>query len=98
MNANTRSAIVAVMATDPSITEEQRAAALAALDGAAPDGAPLRPLVKARDVERLLGVKRTTVFNLRKSGVLVAVRAPGASRTAGYTRDSVEAYLKGVAS
>ena len=95
MTKNTKSALVAIMATDPSISAEQRDAALAALEGGAKPLAPLLPMVKPSEVQRLLGVKRTTIWSLRKSGVLVPVHVPGSKRARGFTRESVEAYLRG---
>lgn len=95
MTKNTKSAIVAIMATDPSISAEQRDAALAALEGGAKPLAPLLPMVKASEVQRLLGASRTTIWHLRKAGALVPVLAPGSKRVRGFTRQSVEAYLRG---
>lgn len=94
MTKNTKSALVAIMATDPSISAEQRDAALAALEGTM-SLAPLLPVVKPSEVQRLLGVKRTTIWNLRKAGALVPVLAPGSKRVRGFSRESVEAYLRG---
>ena len=98
MTKNTKSALVAIMATDPTVTAEQRKAALAALSGEAAACEPLRPLVRVAEAQKLLGVKRTTIWNLMKAGALVPVRAPGSKRARGFTRDSVEAYLRGAAS
>ena len=95
MMANTKSALVAIMATDPTVTAEQRDAALAALEGGAKPLAPLLPVVKTSEAQRLLGVKRTTIWSLRKAGVRVPVHVPGSKRARGFTRESVEAYLKG---
>lgn len=94
MTKNTKSALVAIMATDPTVTAEQRDAALAALEGTKPL-APLLPVVKTAEAQRLLGVKKTTIWSLRKAGVLVPVLAPGIKRPRGFTRESVEAYLRG---
>lgn len=94
MTKNTKSALVAIMATDPSISAEQRDAALAALEGTKPPG-PLLPMVKSSEVQRLLGAGRTTIWHLRKAGALVPVLAPGSKRVRGFTRESVEAYLRG---
>lgn len=94
MTKNTKSALVAIMATDPTVTAEQRDAALAALEGTKLS-APLLPMVKPSEVKRLLGVNRTTIWSLRKAGVLVPVLVPGSNRARGFTRESVEAYLRG---
>lgn len=94
MTNNTKSALVAIMATDPTVTAEQRDAALAALEGTK-SLVPLLPVVKTSEVQRLLGVKRTTIWNLRKAGALVPVLAPGSKRVRGFSRESVEAYLRG---
>lgn len=94
MTKNTKSALIAIMATDPSISAEQRDAALAALEGAKLS-APLLPMVKPSEVQRLLGAGRTTIWHLRKAGALVPVLAPGSKRVRGFTRESVEAYLRG---
>ena len=96
MKETTKTALVAILATDPTISEEQRDAALAALRGAATP--PLLPMVKSADAQRLLGVKRTTLWSLAKAGVLTPVKSHGSNRTRGFTRESVEAYLRGAAS
>lgn len=92
MNANTRNAILAIIATDATITPEQSAAALRALDGV--QERPVGRVLRAGEVAKMFRVTTRSVRAWREAGLLKAVRGAG-SKTLGYTEESALALLAG---
>lgn len=92
MTANTKNAIVAILATDPSVTEEQRQAALKALSE---QPVEVGPVMRTKDVQAMLGgVTTKTLRAWTKAGRLVAVFGADKCRI-GYTEASVRALAAG---
>ena len=101
MIKTTKDAFTAICHTDPSITEEQIKAALAALDGekgGMQASEPLRRACTREQVATLMGVTRKTVTGYAKRGLLVPLyTGAGGKRAQAYTGESVAALLSGKA-
>ena len=94
----TKQALAAILATDPTVSPEERKARLAP-NLAATDTEPLDRILSPVETGKLLGGRdRHTLANWEKRGLLVAVRTgKDGTRITGYTLSSVRAFLSGKA-
>lgn len=93
----TRTAVAAILAADPTVTPEERAARLAQnFTPTNPEPLPA-PLLSPTETGKLFGGKdRHTLAAWEKRGWLVAVRTGAKGRNiVGYTGESVRALLAG---
>ena len=96
MTKTTSSAIVALLAADPTATEDEKARIAAAIEGKPLEASsPLAGVVTMKEAKRLFQVSRQTLANYRRNGLLVPVLTCGGGRSRGFTRDSVAALLDG---
>ena len=99
MLQTTRTAVLAVVRTDPTITREQAHAALDALDGKqtgwiAVDAPKDRALTR-RQAAEILGVKPHTVSDYARKGLIKAFRFGAKGKLAsGYSAESINALLE----
>lgn len=99
MMPTTRTAVLAILRTDPSITKEQANAALDALEGRTAAGvavdAPTDRALTRRQAAEILGVKPHTVSDYARKGLIKAFRF-GAKRklASGYSAESVRKLLE----
>ena len=95
MLSSTKTAIGAILATDPTITTEQRKKILSALDRDGETDATPRGY-RPREVARMLGVTPRTVRQYAKRGLLTPLYVGGAKeRCSLYSSTSVKALLDG---
>ena len=94
----TKQALAAILAADPTMTDEERKARLAP-NLAATEAEPLDRILSPVETGNMLGGRdRHTLANWEKRGLLVAVRTgAGGKRITGYTLSSVRAFLSGKA-
>lgn len=91
ISAHTRQAITALLAVDPSATDDEREAVAQALQGKQSGPAVL----SIKEVCRRLGRTRQTVYNLVKRGLLQPVRGGGCGgMCTGITTQSLSRYLQ----
>jgi len=93
---STRTAVAAILAADPTVTPEERAARLAPnFTPTNPD--PLDPIISPVETAKLCGGKdRHTLREWERRGWLVAVRTGKQGKNiTGYTASSVRALLAG---
>lgn len=99
MLKTTENAILAICASDPSITDEQTKAAIKAASGnvapAITDERPIDTLLKLKDVARLLKTSPRNVTRYARLGYFRRVQIPGAARSLGYSADSVRDFMAG---
>lgn len=93
MNANTRTALAAILAGDATITKEDAAAVLKRLDGT--ERAPARRVIRTKEACALLGVGVKTLRAWAARGRIVPVYGGNENFRIGYTEDSVRAILEG---
>lgn len=98
MLASTQKAIAAILETDPTLTDEIRAAWIKAMRNGEPPAADRLPLrvVTNDEAAGLLGVTKQTLFRYARNGLLVRVKSSAGKRSRGYTFASVQALLNGV--
>lgn len=99
MMQSTRTAVVAILRADPSITREQANAALDALEGRTAAGvavaAPTDRVLTRRQVAEIMGVDRATVSRYAAKGLIKAFRFGAKGRAAsGYSAESVRKLLE----
>ena len=92
----TKQALAAILASDPTVTPEERKARLAP-DFAPTNTEPYDEILTPGAAAKILGGRdRHTLAAWTKRGLLVAVRTGGTgSRITGYTASSVRALLAG---
>ena len=92
----TKQALAAILATDPTVSPEERRARLAP-NLATTGTEPLDRIISPVETGKLLGGRdRHTLANWAKRGLLVAVRTGrDGKRITGYTASSVRALLAG---
>ena len=99
MMQSTRTAVAAILRTDPSITREQAKAAMDALEGRTSAGlavdAPTDRALTRRQAAEILGVKPHTVSDYARNGLIKAFcfGAKG-KKASGYSAESVRALLE----
>ena len=94
---HTKSAVLAVMKLDPSLSEEHKRCVLRILNSENPTAfasASIEPLVKREEAAALLGLSVSRIDQLGKAGVLDRVPT-GARRARGFTRASVRKQAEG---
>lgn len=100
---STKTAVAAILQTDPSITREQIKAALNVLNGRTSAGlavdAPTDRSLTRQQTAEILGVKPHTVSDYARKGLIRAFRFGKQGKLAsGYSAESVRALLeRGVA-
>ena len=95
MLETTRTAVAAILAADPTVTDEERKARLAP-NVTSTNPEPLEPILSPVETGKLFGKDRHTLANWEKRGLLRAVRTgKGGRRITGYTGESVRALLAG---
>ena len=99
MMQSTKTAVAAILRTDPSITREQAAAALDALEGRTAAGiavqAPTDRALSRRQVAEILGVKPHTVSDYARDGKIQALRyGDKGKRASGYSAESVRRLME----
>ena len=99
MMQSTKTAVLAIVRTDPSITSEQAKAAMDALEGRTSAGlaveAPTDRALTRRQVAEILGVCNATVSRYCKAGLIKPLRFGEQGKLAsGYSSESVRALLK----
>ena len=99
MMQSTKTAVVAILRADPSITREQANAALDALEGRTAAGvavdAPTDRALTRRQAAEILGLKPHTVSDYARDGKIKAFRfGDKGKRAAGYSAESVRALLE----
>lgn len=96
MLSSTKTAVRAVCAADPSVTAEQVAAAIDALEGKVDKSGGMARAYSAREVAELLNVSSPTVRRLARRGLLQPVGfCGGRERVTRYSGASVKALLDG---
>lgn len=91
MQAQTKTAVAAIIAADASIDKETAAAALRLLSGEKEK--PIGRVMRTKEVARLFGVTTVTLRDWARNGVLVPVYGPGKKLRMGYTEESVRAVI-----
>ena len=99
MMHSTKTAVLAIVRTDPSITREQANAALDALEGRTAAGlavdAPTDRALTRRQVAEMLGVCTDTVTRYANAGLIKAFRFGVKGKLAsGYSAESVRKLLE----
>lgn len=94
MFATTREAVKAICKTDATISEEQLAGALAALDGKGAKAEAVGCAYTREEVARLMKVTVATVTRLAKKGMLTPVNTLAKKRVRRYTGESVRRLLE----
>ena len=99
MMQSTKTAVVAILRADPSITREEANAALDALEGRTAAGvavdAPTDRVLTRRQVAEIMGVDRATVSRYARKGLIKAFRFGEKGKLAkGYSAESVRALLE----
>jgi len=99
MMQSTRTAVAAILRTDPSITREQAKAAMDALEGRTSAGlaveAPTDRALTRRQAAEILGVTPRTVTIYARDGLIKAFRFGAKGKLAsGYSAESVRALLE----
>lgn len=93
MQSTTKTAIAALLAADATVPKVAAAAALRLLNGE--ESRPVGRLLKTKDVARMLGVTTKTLRAWASAGAIRPVYAPGRKLRAGYTEESVRAFIEG---
>lgn len=101
MLKSTKTALVAMMGVDPSISKPQADAALAILSGESAAGLtnpePIDRALSREAVAQLLGVSKRTVTQYARCGVIRPLRfGAGGKRAVGYSEMSVRAALANI--
>lgn len=92
IGATTKDAIIRLLATDPTATEDEREKVARALAGEHMDAA----IIRIADAAKRLGCTRQTIHNLVKRGKLETVAGSGsAGSSIGITAESFRRYIKG---
>ena len=99
MMQSTKTAVVAILRADPSITREQANAALDALEGRTAAGlavdAPTDRALTRRQVAEMLGVSPDTVTRYANAGLIKALCFGAKGKvTSRYSAESVRALLE----
>lgn len=98
MTPATRTALVAILATDASITPAERAAILDACDGrtATPESTnDADSVVPRREAAKLLGVTPATITRYARLGIVQRVCfGAGRQRASGFSRKSIRAAIE----
>lgn len=99
MMQSTKTAVVAILRTDPSITKEQANAALDALEGRTAAGlavdAPTDRALTRQQAAEILGVKPHTVSDYASKGLIKAFRFGAKGKHAsGYSAESVRRLME----
>lgn len=99
MMQSTKTAVVAILRADPSITREQTNAALDALEGRTAAGlavdAPTDRALTRRQAAEILGLKPHTVSDYARKGLIKAFRFGSKGKKAsGYSAESVRKLLE----
>ena len=99
MMQSTRTAVAAILRTDPSITREQAKAAMDALEGRTSAGlavdAPTDRALTRRQAAEILGVTPRTVTIYARDGLIKAFRFGAKGKLAnGYSAESVRALME----
>ncbi len=95
MLGTTRQALAAILATDPSVTKEQREACLIALASSAVAANTIARIIRRDEAAKLLGVGVKRVDQLARAGVLVRVTVTGCKRAIGFSEASLRAITEG---
>lgn len=99
MLKHTETALRAILEADPSMTPEQVKAAIKAASGkpspSITDERPLDTILKLEEVARIMHTSTRNVSRYGRLGYLHRVHIPGASRSLGYSADSVRAFMAG---
>ena len=96
MLSSTKTAVRAVCAADPSVTAEQVAAAIDALEGKVEKTVEMPRAFSAKEVCELLRVSSPTVRRLARRGLLQPVGfCGGRERVTRYSGESVKRLLDG---
>lgn len=98
MMQSTKTAVVAILRADPSITRERANAALDALEGRTAAGiavdAPTDRALTRRQAAEILGLKPHTVSDYARKGLIKAFRfGANGKRASGYSAESVRKLL-----
>lgn len=97
MQTTTKTALRAILQSDPTIAAASRAAVLAILDGKQADTAPASPpaphILRRAEVARRLSVGIRTCDLWAKQGILEKVKLPGRKRAAGFREADVLALI-----
>lgn len=96
MLPSTRSALTAILRTDPSITIEARAAITAAFTGKPDTLTPTAARILRRgEVAKRFGVCLRAVDGWARAGIIQKVCLPGRVRCAGFRESDVAALIEG---
>lgn len=96
MLPSTKTAVAAILGTDPTINKSERASLLNSLElkNQQNDRKPIR-ILKRQDVAAITGRSVRTVDYWRAAGLIKPVKLPGKSRALGFRAQDVEALLGG---
>lgn len=95
MLLTTRTALAAILSSDPSVTSEQRKAVLDAALAAPTKKANVMPRIIRRDeAAQLLGVGVKRIDQLARANILRRITVPGTSRAIGFAEASVRAIVE----
>ena len=94
MQQMTRNAICALLASDGTVTEKQKADAMSALDGR--DAATIKPYTR-KEAAEVLGCHPNSVSNYADAGIIRRIAGPKAKtcRGIGFCRADVDALARG---
>lgn len=93
MLENTKTALAAIVAADPTVSKADRARLLGALEPApAPDAKPGR-ILKRDEVAAMVRRSRRTIDHWHRKGILQAIKLPGHTRGIGFRESDVHRLL-----
>ncbi|GEM_PF-4827974 len=92
----TKTALGAILSSDPSITPEQKKAAIqAATESTATEAAPIARIVKRTEASKILGLGLKRIDQLARAGILKRVTIAGCKRSIGFSEASLRAITEG---
>jgi len=99
MLKHTETALRAILEADPSMTPDTIRATINAANNTRPeaitDERPVDTILKLEEVATILKTSTRNVTRYGRLGFLRRVKVPGASRSLGYSADSVRAFMAG---
>ena len=96
MLSTTRTAIVAILSTDPSFDKERIKAAMSAIDAGYRGIEPMPRIVSRQEVADILGVTTKRIDQLAQAGTLKRVILPGTSRAIGFREEDIRKITSSV--
>lgn len=90
-----KTAINAMLLSDPSVSAEQRAAFFSALSTPAQLVNALPRVVKRNEASKILGLGLKRIDQLARAGTLKRVTIPGCKRSIGFSEASIRAITEG---